>query len=107
MPMFWKIVSVLDVAVNLRVVAEVNDETSPNRKFFNLHINLAKEIQSDVEYKTPNVFAMSRFIYFFADSPHLMKTSRNCLYISGSGSRSRSMWNYGNYLLFKHIADLV
>lgn len=35
-----------------------------------------------------------------------MKTSRNCLYNSGSGSHSRYMWNNGNYLLFKHIADL-
>ena len=106
MPMFWKIVSVLEVAVNLWVVAAVNDGASPNRKFFNLHINLAEEIKCDVVYKTRNVFAMSRYIYFFADSPHLMKTSRNCLYNSGSGSCSRYMWNNGNYLLFKHIADL-
>jgi hypothetical protein len=33
MPMFWKIVSVLEVAVNLWVVAAVNDGASPNRKF--------------------------------------------------------------------------
>lgn len=106
MPMFWKIVSVLEISVNLWVVATVNDGASPNRKFFNLHLNLAEEIKCDVVYKTRNVFAMSRFIYFFADSPHLMKTSRNCLYNSGSGSRSRYMWNNGNYLLFQHIADL-
>ena len=106
MPMFWKIVSVLEVAVNLWVVAAVNDGASPNRKFFNLHINLAEEIKREVVYKTRNVFAMSRFIYFFADSPHLMKTARNCLYNSGSGSRSRYMWNNGNYLLFQYIADL-
>ena len=106
MPMFWKIVSVLEVAVNLWVVGAVNDGASPNRKFFNLHIKLAEEIKSDVVYKTLNIFAMTRYIYFFADSPHLMKTTRNCLYNSGSGSRSRYMWNNGNYLLFKHIADL-
>ena len=106
MPMFWKIVSVLEVSVKLWVVAAVNDGASPNRKFFNLHINLAEEIKCDVVYKTRNVFAMTRYIYFFADSPHLMKTSQNCLYNSGPGSRSRYMWNNGNYLLFKHIADL-
>ena len=49
---------------------------------------------------------MSRFIFFFADSPHLLKTARNCLYNSGSGSRSRLMWNDGNYVLFHHIANL-
>lgn len=35
-----------------------------------------------------------------------MKTARNCLYNSGSGSRSRLMRNNGNYLLFHHIANL-
>ena len=106
MPIFWKIVSVLEVSLDLRVVAAVNDGASPNRKFFNLHCNLAKEIKHGIVYKTLNVFAMSCFIYFFADSPHLMKTSRNCLYNSGSGSCSRYMWNNGHHLLFRHIADL-
>ena len=94
------------MSLNLKVVAAVNDGASPNRKFFNLHCNLAKEITHDIVYKTPNVFEMSRSIYFFADSPHLMKTSRNCLYNSGSGSCSRYMWNNGQYLLFRHIANL-
>ena len=49
---------------------------------------------------------MSRFIYFFADSPHPMKTARNCLYNSGSGLCSRYMWNNGKFLLFCHITDL-
>ena len=75
--------------------------------FFNLHSNLTGEDpKQDIEYKTQNVFAMSRFIFFFADSPHLMKTARNCLYNSGSGSCSRLMWNDGNYFSFRHIANL-
>ena len=36
---------------------------------------------------------MPRFIYFFADACHLIKTARNCSYNSGSRSRSRLMWN--------------
>ncbi|CAB4010233.1 Hypothetical predicted protein [Paramuricea clavata] len=40
------------------------------------------------------------------DIPHLMKTAQNCLYNSGSGSCSRLMWNYGQYPLFRHIADI-
>ncbi len=59
-----------------------------------------------IELSTLNVFAKSRFIYFFADSPHLMKTARNCLYNSGSGLCSRYMRNNGKFLLFRHIADL-
>ena len=106
MPIFWKAVAVLELSLNLWVVAAVNDGASPNRTFFRLHSNLAQDLKCDVVYKTLNVFAMSRFIFFFADSPHLMKTARNCLYNSGSGSCSRYMWNDGHYLLFRHIADL-
>jgi hypothetical protein len=103
MPIFWKSVSVLEVSVNLWVVAAVNDWASPNRKFFNLHCNLTEDLKHDIVYKTRNVFAMSRFI-FFADSPHLIKTARNCLY--NSGSQSRFMWNNGRSLLFRVIANL-
>ena len=106
MPMFWKVVSTLELSLKLMVCAAVNDGASPNHKFFRLHAKLAVDLECDVVYKTPNLFAMSRFIYFFADSPHLIKTARNCLYNSGSGSCSRYMWNDGKYLLWRHIADL-
>ena len=106
MPLFWRTVAVLEVSLNLHVCAAVNDGASPNRKFFRLHSKLAKDVDCDVVYKTPNIYAPSRFIFFFADSPHLLKTARNCLYNSGSGSRSRLMWNNGKYVLFRHIADL-
>ena len=68
-------------------------EPSPNRKFFRLHFKMVKDMECDVVYKTPNIYAPSQFIFFFPDSPHLLKTARNCLYNSGSGSRSRLMWN--------------
>ena len=106
MPMFWKVVSTLELSLKLMVCAAVNDGASPNRKFFRLHAKLSVESKCDVVYKTPNLFATSRFIYFFADSPHLIKTARNCLYNSGSGSCSRYMWNDGKYLLWRHIASL-
>ena len=104
MPIFWKVVSTLELSLDLWVVGLVNGGASPNRKLFNLHVKLAVDQKCDVVYKTINLFAPSRF--FFADIPHLMKTARNCLYNSGSGSRSRLMWNDGQYLLFKHIADI-
>ena len=37
MPLFWKVVAVLETTVKLKVIAAVNDGASPNRKFFNLH----------------------------------------------------------------------
>ena len=85
--------------------AAENDGASPNRKFFCLHAKLAADLKCDVVYKTPNLFAMSRFIYF-CRFPHLLKTARNSLYNSGPGSCSRYMWNDGKYLLFRHIANL-
>ena len=108
MSIFWKVVGVLELSLKLPVCATVNDGASPNRKFFDLHFQLVRNLKSDVIYKVPNLFATTvpRFIYFFADSCHLIKTARNCLYNSGSGSNSRLMWNNGNYLMFRHIADL-
>ena len=106
MPLFWEAVSVLELSLQLYVCAAVNDCASANRKCFRLHSSLAQDLKCDVVYKTLNVFAMSRFIYLFADSPHLMKTARNCLYNSGSRLCSRYMWNNGKFLLFRHIADL-
>ncbi len=76
MPLFWRTVAVLEVSLSLRVCAAVNDGASPNRKFFRLHSNsqLAGEVDCDVVYKIPNVFAPSRSIFFFPDSPHSMNT---------------------------------
>ena len=106
MPLFWKVVAVLETTVKLKVIAAVNDGASPNRKFFNLHAYLGGVLPDGVVYKTPNLFCLARMIYFFADVPHLIKTARNCLYNSGSGSCSRFMWNNGQHLLFRHIADM-
>ena len=106
MSLFWKVIGVLELSVNLWVCAAVNDVASPNRKFFDLHAKYVSNLHLDVVHKVQNIFATSRFIYFFADACHLIKTTRNCLYNSGSGSHSRYMWNNGNHLLFRHIADL-
>ena len=107
MPIFWKIVSTLKLSLNLYALGLVNDGASPNRKLFNLDTELVNDLNCDVVFKTINLFATSRrYIYFFADSTHLTKTARDCLYNSGSGSCSRLLWNNGRYLLFRHIADL-
>ena len=106
MSLFWKVIGVLELSVNLWVCAAVNDRASPNRKFFDLHAKYVSNLHLDVVHKVQNIFATSLFIYFFADACHLIKTARNCLYNSGSGSHSRYMWNNGHHLLFRHIADL-
>ena len=45
---------------------------------------------------------------FFADAPHLMKTTRNCMYHSGSGARkTRLMWNDGREIVWNHLVREV
>ena len=87
-----------------RVLWDYNG-ASLNWKFFRLHFQLVGEVDCDV-HKIPNVFAPSRSIFFFPDSPHLMKTACNCFYSSGFGSHTQLMCYDGQYLVFQHIADL-
>ena len=82
------------------------DGASPNRLFYQLHADLVEPDCGDVINYTPNLFAPSRNIYFFSDAPYLLKTTRNCLFNSGSGKHTRYMWNNDNYMLWDHIAKL-
>ena len=60
----------------------------------------------NVVYRTRSLFATDeRYVYFFSDLPHLVKTARNCLYNSGSGKCTRYMWNSGFHLLWSHISN--
>ena len=103
-PLFWKAVSICELQCKLKVMAVTCDGASTNRKFFKMHAVLGSA--EDVVYKTINWYSSDRFIYFFADPPHLIKTARNCLAKSGSGNTSRLLWNDGSHLLWSHIADL-
>ena len=101
---FWKAVSILEMTCNLWVIAATSDGPSPNRKFFRLHFGLDGGSGKNVVYRVKNMFAMYRYIYFFSDVPHLMKTTRNCLYHSGAGDCTRYMWNNGFELIWGHTA---
>ena len=55
------------------------------------------------------IFLLLAEKYIFSDAPHLMKTTKNCLFNSGSSKRTRYMWNNWNnkkYLLWEHIAKI-
>ena len=106
MSLFWKAVCVLELACNLWVCATVSDGASPNRRFYELHAEIAGNSSEGIVHATVNLFCLSRKIYFFSDAPHLVKTTRNCLFNSGSGKRTRNLWNNGKYLLWEHIAKL-
>ena len=105
-PIFWKAVAVLELTCNLWVIATTSDGASPNRKFYRIHFGLNGGSDKDVNYRVRNLFALDRFIYFFSDAPHLVKTSRNCLYHSGYGRCTRYMWNDGHDILWNHIIDI-
>ena len=57
------------------------------------------------DYRTVNLYVPHRYV-FFSDAPHLVKTTRNCLKSSGSGSCTRYIWNNGQYILWQHITEI-
>ena len=106
MPLFWEAVCILETSCNLWVIAATSDGASANRRLYRLHKPLDRDSDTDVCYRTINLFAPHRFIYFFSDAPHLLKTTRNCLMHSGSGKCTRYMWNEGLYVLWQHITQI-
>ena len=107
MPIFWKAVCYLE-QIELHVIAATADGASSNRRFFRMHKFLQGDSKvEDVIYRAKNIHAKdNRYIYFFADVPHLIKTARNCLSNSGSGRATRYMWNSGFFLLWSHISQI-
>ena len=105
-PLFWKTVNILE-NIGLKVIAATADGASPNHKFFRMHKPLAGDAETAVAYRSENLYSEDkRFIYFFADAPHLIKTTRNCLSNSGSNRCTRFMWNSGFFILWSHITSL-
>ena len=101
--MFWKCVNILE-NIDLQVIAATSDGASPNRKFFRMHKTFDDQPGRSVVYHAQNLCSKDkRYIYFFADVPHLIKTFRNCISNSNAGSHSRYMWNDGFYILWTHI----
>ena len=87
------------------VVAVASHEATPNRRAYLLQEELDGKDDTDICYRTQNLSASSRFIFFFADAPHI-KRVRNCLYNSVTGHCTRYMWNVGKYLLWQHIVQV-
>ena len=89
MSIFWQAVKYLE-RIKLKLIAATADGASQNKFFFSMHKYLCGDSDADVIYRTRNIHTKEvRFIYFFADSTHLVKTSRNCLYHCGSGRGTR------------------
>ena len=70
-----------------QVVASTSDKGSANVRFYNMHGN-----PGQICYKSLNLFAPTRYIYFFSDVPHLLKTIRNNVAKSGYGTNTKYLW---------------
>ena len=104
--LFWRAVAICEISCELAVVVATADGASPNRRFIKMHGEMDAENERDLVYKAPNIHAENRNIFFFSDAPHLVKTSRNCLFHSGSGRHTRYMWNNGQDMLWSHISSI-
>ena len=83
-PVVWAVIETLMINF-LPVIAVTSDGGSPNWRFY----KLCKD--RGIDYKTRNPFSPDRYIYFFCDPPHLLKTARNCFSNSFSHSKSRKL----------------
>ncbi len=82
---FWDVVYHLEMC-GFKVIAATADGASPNRAFLRIHFTPME--RKKFEYKTKNPFsAEDRYIYFFSDPPHLLKTIRNCM-----ANAKRHLW---------------
>ena len=76
MMQFWNAVAVLEDTCKWHVIAAVSDGISSNRAFTAYILDSGHK---NVVHRTINLYARDRYIYFFADAPHLMETTRNCV----------------------------
>ena len=83
MPTFWEAVAVLELICKLQVIATVSDGASPNRKFYRMHELMSSTDDSSVVYRTIDLYAPGRYIWFSADPSHFMKTTSKCIAHSG------------------------
>ncbi|XP_065061651.1 uncharacterized protein LOC135688649 [Rhopilema esculentum] len=104
--LFRRAVGILEAACNLCVIGAVGDGASSNHSFFHMHKQMDGKAQNGVVYGVKNIYAPDRFVFFFNDAPHLMKTARNNLANSGSNKSSRFLWNSGIHILWSHISKL-
>ena len=59
---------ILEVTCNLWVIAATSDGASPNRAFYRMHKSLQGDSSKDVSYRTINLHAKYRYIYFLRRS---------------------------------------
>ena len=86
--MLWEVIASMELC-GLRVRILVSDGASSNRLLAKLH--QADSSTTEEVFRTPNRFAAGRWLYFASDAPHLVKTTRNCVEMSGGHLNTRNM----------------
>lgn len=90
-PLVWEVIRSLECA-GFKVISVTGDGASQNRKFFRMH-KLACSSGSTFTHKVRNPYSKEeRYLFFFVDVPHLLKTVRNCWSNSFGHSYSRALW---------------
>lgn len=70
------------VRINLRVISVSAEGASQNRRCFRIQKYWFGDSDTEIIKHTKDVYAKEmRFVYSFADVPHLMKIIRNFLFI--------------------------
>ena len=86
----WNAVQQLEMC-GFKVIGMTSDGASPNRKFYRMHQD-GVPLQQPL-YKVRNPYSQEeRWIYFFSDVPHLLKTTRNCWSHSFANGHTRELW---------------
>ena len=80
MPKFLEATAILEFSCKVRTIATVSDGAPPSRTFYRIHGALSGFTDDKVGYCRQNIFAPNRFIWFFDDLSHLMKTTRNSIH---------------------------
>ena len=63
-PLFWKALCILETTCSLWVFAATSDGASPNGRFYRLHKALNGDTGKNVCFRSINLYAPYRFIYF-------------------------------------------
>ena len=84
---FWEAVQWPEILC-FKVLAVTADGASSNKRLFKLHAYDHNEDTYGVLHKVKNPYASDeRYIYFFSNPPHLLKTIRNTI-----ANKNRLLW---------------
>ena len=87
-PIVWDTIETMELS-KFQVFYVTCDGLSANRKFFRISQDVGDTIS--FPHKTTNPYSPNRHLYFFCDTPHLLKTERNCFSNSFAHSHSRML----------------